>query len=81
MQDKAIRSLVEQDNAIDEAIMGLLLIDAHGPLSDGEVAREIGDEIAAEDSLSRLARGGLIHRLDGFVFATRSAALAADLAA
>ena len=39
--------------------------------------RVIEDPIAAADSLGPLARAGLIHRLNGFVFASR-AALHAD---
>ena len=62
----------------DGAIMAMLLQpDAQRPWTACEIVREIGDEIAVVDSLRRLHGGGLIHRLDGFVFATR-AALASD---
>lgn len=74
MQDQASRTPVEQDDATDQAIMGLLLIDHPGLWSVEEVERELGDRIAAQDGLSRLRRAGLVHRLDGFVFATRAAA-------
>lgn len=79
MQDQASRSAVEQDAATDREIMDFLLIDRPGLWSEGEIARELGDEIAAEDGIGRLARAGLVHRLDGFVFATLTAARAAVL--
>jgi hypothetical protein len=64
----------EADDRIDSAIMGLLLDDqSQRPWSEDELAREIGNDIATADSLSRLHRQGLIHRIDPFVFATRSA--------
>lgn len=80
MQDQASRTPVEQDDATDQAIMGLLLIDHPGLWSVGEVERELGDRIAAQDGLARLSRAGLVHRLDGFVCASRSAVCARALA-
>jgi hypothetical protein len=65
-------SPAEQDDSTDNAILGLLL-DSPTPWATAEVAREIGDDVDATDGIARLARGGLIHRLDGFVFATRAA--------
>jgi predicted transcriptional regulator len=70
---------VEQDRETDRAILDLLLIDAHAPLSVEEIAREIGDDNDARDGLARLTRAGLVHRLESFVWATRSAACAAAL--
>jgi hypothetical protein len=65
---------VEQDDQIDGVILAVLCDeDAQRPWTVDEIGREIGDDVAAADSLSRLARGGLIHRLDVFVFATRAA--------
>lgn len=61
----------EQDDQIDSAIM-VLLIDSPVPVATYEVAREVGD-VEATDGLARLVRAGLVHRLDGFVFATRAA--------
>jgi hypothetical protein len=77
--DSSTVDAVAQDDATDQAIMGLLLIDHPGLWSVGEVAREMGDELRAQDGLARLAGAGLIHRLDGFVFATRAAARACVL--
>ncbi|MGA8352967.1 MAG: hypothetical protein WB698_02215 [Solirubrobacteraceae bacterium] len=68
----------EKDADVDGAVLDALLgRDAQRPWSVDEIARVIRDPVAASDSLARLARAGLIHRLDGFVFASR-AALAAD---
>lgn len=65
---------VEQDDRIDGSILAMLLDhDAQRPWSEIEVGREVGHDLAAEDSLRRLAGAGLVHRLDGFVFATRAA--------
>lgn len=80
MQDQGISSAVERDNETDRAIMDLLLIDSAGPWAVEEIARAIGDANDTSDGLSRLARAGLIHRLDRFVFATRVAANAHALA-
>lgn len=80
MHHQASRSAVEQDAATDREIMDFLLVDRPGLWSEGEIARELGDEIAAQDGIGRLARAGLVHRLDGFVFASRSGASSAALA-
>ena len=71
-------SVAEQDAHTDAAILEVLLDDdAQRPWSEDEVALVLEDPIAASDGLGRLARAGLIHRLDRFVFASR-AALHAD---
>lgn len=68
----------QKDGDIDGAVLDALLAeDAQRPWSVDEITRVIGDRVAAADSLARLTRAGLIHRIDGFVFASR-AALAAD---
>lgn len=77
--DSSTVDAVAQDDATDQAIMGLLLIDHPGLWSVEEVVREMGDELRAQDGLSRLAGAGLIHRFDEFVFATRTAARAGSL--
>jgi hypothetical protein len=65
---------VEQDDRIDGSILAMLLDDdAQRPWTDDEVAREVGHANATLDSLGRLVAAGLVHRLDGFVFATRAA--------
>lgn len=73
MQEKGTCSPVEQDTAADEAIMGLLMLDRPALWSVEEVEREFGDPVVAMDSLVRLTRAGLVHRIDGFVFPTRAA--------
>ena len=67
---------------VDAAILGLLLEpDSQRPWSVDEVAREIGDELAAADSLARLAGAGLVYRLDRFVWVSRAALHSDRLAA
>jgi hypothetical protein len=74
-------SVTEQEKHTDGVILSFLLADdAQRPWSEEEVAREIEDPIAASDSLKRLARGGLVHRLNGFVFASRAAQVAEEIA-
>jgi hypothetical protein len=68
------------EEQIDLAVLTLLLDDHARLWSDDEVVREVGDRIAAVDSLARLCGAGLVHRLDGFVFATRPALRGAQLA-
>lgn len=80
MQAEDMALPVAQDHRIDTAIVGLL-IDSSTPWSVAEIEREIGDEIATVDALARLGRQDLIHRLDDFVFISRSAACALALAA
>jgi hypothetical protein len=71
MQDQ--RSRGELDDARnDAAILGLLLMEP-GLWAVDEVARVIGDELATTDALARLHRRGLLHRLSGYVFPTRTA--------
>jgi hypothetical protein len=66
---------------VDQAILNLLLFEPGLALwAIDEIVREIGSRIAVHDSLGRLQRAGLIHRLDGgFVFASRAAVRAAAL--
>jgi hypothetical protein len=66
---------------VDRTILNLLLFGPGLALwAVDEIVREIGNRIAVEDSLWRLHREGLAHRVDeGFVFASRSAACAAAL--
>lgn len=57
-----------------EAVLSRLL-EREGPgiWSEQELARAIGTPMDVEDAIVRLHGEGLIHRLDGFVFATRAA--------
>ena len=64
--------------ATEQAVLALLLDE--GLWSTEEVAREIGDPLAATDALASLYGAGLVHRVEGFVFATRPARQAAQLA-
>jgi hypothetical protein len=72
------RTPAEQDDVADRSIMDVL-IDDPGPWAVEELQREFLAPIAVLDSLNRLAGVGMIHRLDGFVFATRTAKQAAAL--
>jgi hypothetical protein len=73
MQDKGIETPAERDAETDSAVLGLLVYDHAGLWSVAEVEREIGNRVAAADSMARLHGAGLIHRLENFVFATRAA--------
>jgi hypothetical protein len=61
MQGEDMRSPVEQDQAMDAAVMGLLLDPRFHLWKISEVQREIGDEVAVRDSLNRLRGAGLVH--------------------
>jgi len=70
--------VAERENQLDSTILGMLIVrNNHRPMSVQEIEREIGKNTI--DSLSRLYSGGLIHRLDGFVWATRAAVMADEI--
>lgn len=75
------RTPAEQDHLIDTAILDMLVSSSANqrPWSVDEVEQQIGKE--AVDGLNRLYGSGLIHRLDGFVWASRAAVAALDLIA
>lgn len=74
------RTPATEDDLADAAILDLLLHEDHQhPWADEEVARDLGNRLTVADALSRLERTGLVHRHDGFVFATRTARRAAQL--
>lgn len=76
--ENPIRSIIQQDAATDSAILGVLLSDtSHRPWSVDEIAREMDSD--PRDALARLYGGGLIHKLSGFVWATRAAAMADEI--
>lgn len=72
-------SVRDAERAADRRLLDLLLLEWSGPWTEAEVARELGSEVEVRDSLARLVGSGLVHRLDQFVFASRSAARAAEL--
>lgn len=63
-----------------EILTTLLVSEPLLPWSVAEIVREIGCEVVVTDSLNRLHGGGLIHRLEGFVFPTRAAVCSHQLA-
>ncbi len=79
MQENPTPTPAERQRTLDGAILGLLIDpDSHRPWSVDEIAREVGEDVT--DSLNRLYGAGLIHRLDGFVWATRAAVVADEVA-
>jgi hydrogenase/urease accessory protein HupE len=72
MQAQDMQSPTEQDESVDNAIMGLLL-ESPRPLSVAEIATGIANPLAAEDGIARLVSVGLAHDLEGFVFVSRAA--------
>ena len=80
MQDQRIQTVADEEAQTDQAVLGLLLTDSAAIWSVEEMVSEIGDRINVADSINRLAGIGLVHRLDSFVFATRAAAKATELA-
>ncbi len=72
------------EDSVDEALLGLLIHDHPGLWSLVELSRSLTSsaQTAAtgeietcdtEDAIERLHAAGLIHRIGGFVFATRAA--------
>ncbi len=79
------------EDSFDEALLGLLIDDHPGLWSIGELSRSLTSSAQAadggdlpthdtEDAIERLYAAGLIHRVGGFVFATRAARTAQRLA-
>jgi hypothetical protein len=78
MQQQRTLTSVEEAGIIDSGVLGLLTQrDNQRPWSKDEIDREIGQD--SSDSLSRLYGAGLIHRLKGFVWASRAAVMADDI--
>ncbi len=72
MHDQRIPTAAEEEVHEDAVVLGLLLGEREQrPWSKEEIARELGDD--PSDSLNRLYGAGLIHRLEGFAWATRAA--------
>lgn len=79
MQGKPTLSEAEKERAMDAGILeSLLCSDAARPWSMAEIEREM-ESWDASDGVARLVRAGLVHRLDGFVWASRPALEAAAL--
>jgi hypothetical protein len=85
MHDQRTHDELPSERQVDFAVYALLTNeDAQRPWTVEEIGREIaelGGNLAATDALARLYGAGLVHRLDGFVFATRPAMQAERLLA
>jgi hypothetical protein len=68
-------SVIERDEQVEGAILTLLLDFEAGSLwSEEELIRSLKhSRVEVLDSLSSLYAAGLVHRFEGFVFATRAA--------
>ncbi len=67
------RGIAAELDRTERAVLCLLMDpDAPDLWSVAEVARAIGDEVAAIDALVSLHAAGLVHRCHEFVFITRS---------
>jgi predicted amino acid racemase len=82
MQDESSRpSPAEQMDRVQNIVLHMLLRDdAPGPWTVVEVGTALGSQIEAQDALMGLHMAGLIHRHGQFVWATKSAARAMELA-
>jgi hypothetical protein len=67
------------DDGCERAVLFFLLELDRPVWTVGEIAREIGHAIDAEDACSRLNAGGLIHRFGEFVVASWAAQRAHEL--
>lgn len=70
-------TVAEREGAIDCAILGMLVNSDLRLWARDEIEREMGRDVT--DSLNRLYGGGLIHRLEGFAWATRAALMADEI--
>jgi hypothetical protein len=70
----------ERDDFDDGMVLAILIDSDHpGLWAVDEISRVIGSPTTAGDTLMRLERDGLIHRLDRFVFPTRAAVRAGEV--
>jgi hypothetical protein len=79
MHEKPIPDPGESMDRIDSLILEALTVleETHRPWSIDEIARAVEED--PRDSLGRLAREGLVHRLGDFAWPTRAAARAEQL--
>ena len=78
MQANPTRSIIEQQNEQDDVLLNVLIAtNNHRPFSEDEIARAL--ERDPDDSLRRLYAGGLIHRLNGYVWASTAAVMADEI--
>jgi hypothetical protein len=67
------------EEQIDSTVLDFMLCGSDHPWSVSEIVRELGNEPDAHDAVARLTGTGLVHRLDEFVFPTRTARRAEEL--
>lgn len=71
----------KSEETTEATIMALLLsADSRWPWAADELVRELGDSIATIDAINRLHATGLVHRCGEFVFPSRAAERADQLA-
>lgn len=75
MSEQSRRFIAQEDDAIEQAILSMLLDDAGAELwAIDELVREIGDRLAIVDAVRRLTAAGIVHHLPGgFVLISRTA--------
>jgi DNA-binding GntR family transcriptional regulator len=83
--DRGDEALAERpavsDEQRDSLVLNLMLCEPSGyPWSQEELVRAIGgDWIGVSDAVARLEADGLLHRIGGFVFPTRTCRRAGEL--
>ncbi|HEY1688506.1 MAG TPA: hypothetical protein VGF95_06520 [Solirubrobacteraceae bacterium] len=68
----------EREARQDKLVLSLMLDDGCAWTVE-ELGRELDDPIRAVDAVARLAAAGLVHRVDAFVYPTRTARRAAEM--
>jgi hypothetical protein len=67
-----MRAVIDPERA-ERVVLGAPLEAHPGPLSLDELARVVGDQVAATDAVDGLARDGAVNREGTLVFASRAA--------
>jgi hypothetical protein len=66
---------------VERALLGVLLFSEFGgPWSVVELERDLGGDVGVIAAIDALSAAGVVHRCEGFVWATRAAARAGWLA-